>query len=158
VPVGTLQATIYAREHRAELAWIIFPRYWRRGFGTMALGWLLGRLDAGLVALAEATIDPRNAASLALAAKHGFARIGSRGDDVLVARSVREPEAILAAWARAAIASEPARADDTCALVPHLGALAVTDARALGLLRDALGDPDPIVRALVARVITPKIA
>jgi ribosomal-protein-alanine N-acetyltransferase len=135
-PIGTLQATIYADEH-AEVAWLIFPRHWRRGFGAMAAGWLLRHLDELRVLLAEATIDPRNAASLALAAKLGFECIGMRGDDVLVARSVREPDAIFAAWDKA-VANTP----DKCSLVPHLGALAVTSDRALALLGDALADRD----------------
>ncbi len=140
-PVGTLQATIYADEH-AELAWLIFPRHWRRGFGAMAAGWLLGQLDELRVLLVEATIDPRNAASLALAAKLGFECIGTRGDDVLVARSVREPDAIFAAWERAVQADEDLRGHKKCDAVPHLGALAVTSDRALALLGDALADRD----------------
>lgn len=80
-PIGTLQATIYP--DRAEVAWLIFARYWRRGFGARAVGWLLGQLGD---VFAEATIDPRNTASLALATKLGFRYIGMRDDDLVFAR------------------------------------------------------------------------
>ena len=141
-PIGTLQATIYADQH-ADVAWLIVPRYWRRGFGLMAAGWLLRHLDELRVLLAEATIDPRNAASLALAAKLGFVYLGMRGDDVLVARSVREPDAIFAAWDNAAaLAGDDRRGSAKCNVVPHLGALAVTSDRALAMLADALADRD----------------
>ena len=83
-PVGTLQATIYP--DRAEVAWVIFARYWRRGFGTCAVSWILGQLDSGL--RVDATIDPRNGASLALAAKLGFHRSGTRDGDVLMATKI----------------------------------------------------------------------
>lgn len=143
-PVGTLQATVYP-DHRAEVAWVIFPRYWRRGFGTLAVAWLLQQL--GDVVLAEATIDPRNAASLALATKLGFQRVGTRGDDMLVAHRIRDPDAIIAEWAAARVRAIAAKYDDfrggeKCRLVPRLGEAAASDERALVLLGDALVDPD----------------
>jgi RimJ/RimL family protein N-acetyltransferase len=81
-PIGHLQATRYD-DRRADLAWMIFPRYWRRGFGTLAVRWLLGKL--GDATLARAQIDPRNAASLALANKLEFVQIGTRDGGVIVA-------------------------------------------------------------------------
>ena len=139
-PVGTLQATIYP--DRAEVAWVIFARYWRRGFGTAALDWLLHELDDGKLRRVEATIDPRNTASLALAAKLGFHRAGTTNSgDIYVTRWYRDT--VLAAWARArAIADGDRRGSEKCALVPQLAALAATDDRDLALLAELLADGD----------------
>jgi RimJ/RimL family protein N-acetyltransferase len=86
VPVGTLQATVYG-DGRADVAWVIFPRYWRRGYGTASAAWMLEQLAAhDGVTRFEATIDPRNTASLRLAAKLGFVPTGTRDGDVVVSR------------------------------------------------------------------------
>jgi RimJ/RimL family protein N-acetyltransferase len=87
-PVGNIQITQYPAERRAIVSWVIFPRCWRRGYGTAAARWMLAWLAREGVVLAEATIDPRNAASLALAAKLGFQRVGSRDGDVLMATKI----------------------------------------------------------------------
>jgi RimJ/RimL family protein N-acetyltransferase len=87
-PVGNIQVTLYPAERRAIVSWVIFPRYWRRGYGTVAARWMLGWLAREGVVLAEATIDPRNTASLALAAKLGFERAGTRDGDVLMTTKI----------------------------------------------------------------------
>ncbi|HEY3806995.1 MAG TPA: GNAT family N-acetyltransferase [Kofleriaceae bacterium] len=138
-PIGHLQATLHD-DHRADVAWMIFPRYWRRGFGTLAAGWLLRNL--GDAVLARATIDARNAASLALAGKLGFVLIGTRDGDAIFARPVREPDEIRAQWAAACRSTSTWRGADKCRLVPHLGALAAIDDRALALLGELLSDRD----------------
>jgi ribosomal-protein-alanine N-acetyltransferase len=86
-PVGTLQATIYA-DHRADVAWVVVPRYWRRGHGARGVAWLLATLADEGVTHAEATIDPRNTASRALAAKLGFQDSGLRGGDRVYLREI----------------------------------------------------------------------
>jgi RimJ/RimL family protein N-acetyltransferase len=86
-PVALLQATLYD-DRRASVAWIVFPRVWRRGYGTRAATWLLAELAELGAQLAEATIDPRNTASLALAAKLGFTRVGTDGDDIVLSRAI----------------------------------------------------------------------
>jgi [ribosomal protein S5]-alanine N-acetyltransferase len=85
-PVGTLQATVYA-DGRADVAWVIYPRYWRRGYGAASAAWMLAELAAhDGVTQFEATIDPRNTASLRLAAKLGFVPTGTRDGDVVVGK------------------------------------------------------------------------
>ncbi|HEY1817047.1 MAG TPA: GNAT family N-acetyltransferase [Kofleriaceae bacterium] len=140
-PIGHLQATLHKDRH-AGVAWMIFPRYWRRGFGTLAASWLLRNL--GDAVLARAAIDARNAASLALAGKLGFVLIGTRDGDAIFARPVLEPDEIRAQWAEACRSTSTWRGADKCRLVPHLGALALAaiDDRALALLGELLSDRD----------------
>jgi [ribosomal protein S5]-alanine N-acetyltransferase len=140
-PVGHVQATV--RADRCDVAWLIFARYWRRGYGAAAVRALLAALPRD-VAACEASIDPRNIASLALANRVGFVHVGVREDgDVVVARPVREPDEIVAAWrATIAIAGDDDRGAAKCDLVPHVAALARIDPRGVQILADALGDRD----------------
>ena len=72
LPVGSLQATISTSQ--AEIAYIVYPEYWRNGFAKEGVNRLLNFLstEAG-VNEALANIDLRNAASTRL-----FAALGSR--------------------------------------------------------------------------------
>jgi [ribosomal protein S5]-alanine N-acetyltransferase len=81
-PVGHVQATAYA--DRCDVAWLIFPRYWRRGYGTAAVRAMLPLLDRPI----HASIDPRNAASIALARRVGLELAGAKpdGDLLFIAR------------------------------------------------------------------------
>ncbi|HEY1546382.1 MAG TPA: GNAT family N-acetyltransferase, partial [Kofleriaceae bacterium] len=126
VPVGHVQATVHA--DRAVVAWLIFPRYWRRGYGVAVVHAMLDELGD---VRAVASIDPRNAASLALARSVGFVKVGVRDDgDVIFERVLAEPTGYRGA--RAVL------------LVPELAQRATTDDDALELLGDALGDFDGI--------------
>jgi RimJ/RimL family protein N-acetyltransferase len=140
-PVGHVQATV--RDRRADVAWLVFARYWRRGYGTAAVRALLAALPREVVAC-EASIDPRNVASLALANRVGFVHAGVREDgDVVLSRPGREPDEIVAAWrATIAIADDDERGAAKCDLVPHVAALARIDPRGVQILADALGDRD----------------
>jgi RimJ/RimL family protein N-acetyltransferase len=71
-PVGTLQATIFP-DARALIAYSVLPAFWRQGFGTEAVGWMLGELhETEGVPIAEAVIDTENRASIALVVRLGF--------------------------------------------------------------------------------------
>jgi [ribosomal protein S5]-alanine N-acetyltransferase len=74
-PVGTLQATIHP-ERRALIAYAVLPRLWRRGLGVEAVQWMLDEIrDRDGVTRAEALIDTRNVASVALIERVGFRRV-----------------------------------------------------------------------------------
>ncbi|HMI83264.1 MAG TPA: GNAT family N-acetyltransferase [Polyangiaceae bacterium] len=73
LPLGLLQATVFPEEHRSYIAYILFPSYWKHGFASEGVAWLLQHLsrDHG-VRLAEAYIDSRNEASLSVVRRLGF--------------------------------------------------------------------------------------
>jgi RimJ/RimL family protein N-acetyltransferase len=69
---GYVQATVGA-DHRAEIAYVLGRRFWRRGYGFAACSTMLDELKASYgVTRATATLDPDNAASLALLRKLAF--------------------------------------------------------------------------------------
>lgn len=85
--VGTVQATVALIEpsdpegsgagRRAEIAYVFAPRYWGRGLARRAVELMLLELaERHGVANATATIDARNARSLALVRGLGFAPAG----------------------------------------------------------------------------------
>lgn len=70
--VGYLQATVRAGR-QAEIAYMLGPAYWRRGYATTACGLMLAELrETYGVERVTATLDPQNSASLALLRKLGF--------------------------------------------------------------------------------------
>jgi ribosomal-protein-alanine N-acetyltransferase len=74
VPVGTLQATI--DDLRTLIAYVVLPAHWRRGYAREGVAWMLETLRRTHgVTRAEALIDTRNAASIALVESLGFARV-----------------------------------------------------------------------------------
>lgn len=89
-PVAWLQASIYRAARAADVAWIVFPRYWRRGYGVATAAWMLGELARDGIDELRATIDPRNLASLRVAEKLGFARTGTLESDVVVSLRIRQ--------------------------------------------------------------------
>ncbi|HUN52612.1 MAG TPA: GNAT family N-acetyltransferase [Candidatus Sulfotelmatobacter sp.] len=76
---------------RLELGWIMVPAFWRRGLMSEALGAVLRHCFTAMdVHRVEATIEPENRASLALAAKFGFVPEGGpMRDRLLVSGSFR---------------------------------------------------------------------
>lgn len=82
-PVATLQATRFA-DGRALVAYAVMPDHWRRGIATEAVTWLLGWLRAAGATRAEALIDTRNHASIALVAKLGFTQVATIRDAAVV--------------------------------------------------------------------------
>lgn len=77
VYVGTVQATVLA-ERQALLAYQVFPHAWRRGIAKEACAALLRVLrESFAVETVRAHVDTRNAASCALLASLGFARVST---------------------------------------------------------------------------------
>lgn len=78
--VGRMQATV--TETRADMAWVIGPRFRNQGYATEAgrciAAWLPEFFNLGEV---RATIHPENTASRRVAAKVGMRRSGERADD-----------------------------------------------------------------------------
>lgn len=70
VAVGTLQATVDGRT--AHVAYVVFTAHQGRGHATRALRWLLDWLTQAGVDRARATVDARNAPSIALLERAGF--------------------------------------------------------------------------------------
>ncbi len=71
--VGYVQATV-TPDHGAEIAYVVGRAYWRRGHAFAACRLMLTELAAHYgVTRITATLDPANAASLALAKKLGLA-------------------------------------------------------------------------------------
>lgn len=96
--VGTIEATV-APAHTATLAWTIFGAHQRQGYAREAAARVCAHLEASAgVSRFEALIDTRNAASIALAASLGLARVelirgadnfkGSVSDEYRYARDV----------------------------------------------------------------------
>ncbi|MEI9964911.1 MAG: GNAT family N-acetyltransferase [Caulobacteraceae bacterium] len=72
----------YARD-AVELGYTVFGDHRRRGYASEALGGLIGWAQAAHgVRRFVASVSPRNDASLALVARHGFGRIGEHHDDI----------------------------------------------------------------------------
>lgn len=75
--VGYIQATV-RRGGEAEIAYVLGRAHWGWGFATRACDAMLDALvdDYGVIR-ASATLDPRNAASLALLRRLGFSCVSS---------------------------------------------------------------------------------
>jgi len=69
--VGYLQATILPVQDMAFVGYVVFHRYWGRGYAQAGLGRLLAHLRPQ-VSRAVAVIDARNHASVATATRLGF--------------------------------------------------------------------------------------
>ncbi len=74
-PIGFIQATLNTEARSVEIAYVIASAFWRKSYGTEALEWLLREMAANSeIETAEAAIDVRNLASIALVQKLGFQR------------------------------------------------------------------------------------
>lgn len=94
VPIGSLQATVAGSN--AEIAYVVFPDYWRQGFAREGLCWLLKYLSMiESVVKVLAQIDSCNAASIALIRSVGFKQdnvvVTSRGRDIVFGKSWDAP-------------------------------------------------------------------
>ena len=73
--IGNIQATVFLLERTADIAYVLSPDNWGRGYASEAVIWLLAHLKAaGDVEFVHAQIDTRNAASIALVERLGFER------------------------------------------------------------------------------------
>lgn len=81
---GYVQATVEKNRSSGEIGYLVLPAQQRNGFGGEAVGAMVRHLFAAGVGKLRATIDVRNAASLALIERLGFTRTGThRSDDVI---------------------------------------------------------------------------
>jgi [ribosomal protein S5]-alanine N-acetyltransferase len=72
---GYVQFTIRPAEHRAFVAYFVFPRYQRQGIGSETVAAALSSVATTFqVTRVDAEIDTRNAASIALVESLGFVR------------------------------------------------------------------------------------
>lgn len=85
-PVGTFEATV--RENgEADLAYAIFPRFWRQGFAREAGSAVIEHLRTEhAVQHFGADIDTRNLASIALVESLGFARVRAHAERGFLSR------------------------------------------------------------------------
>lgn len=96
-PVGLLQATVLFEERRSYVAYTVFPRYWKQGYATEGLAWLLDHLRTHeAVELVEAHVDVRNEASRGVVQRLGFdftrtIRSPECVDNVFLKRLIGEP-------------------------------------------------------------------
>ncbi len=87
--VGTVQATIWAGEGRAAIAWLIGVPWQGQGYASEAAGALVTWLDQSGVRLIEAYVHPGHAASAAVAAHAGLVQTDASVDGERVWRRVR---------------------------------------------------------------------
>jgi ribosomal-protein-alanine N-acetyltransferase len=81
---GYVQATVEKGLRSAEIGYLVLPAQQHQGFGGEAVGAMVAHLFAAGVAVLHATVDVRNAASIGLIERLGFARTGTRrSDDVI---------------------------------------------------------------------------
>ena len=75
--IGFVQATVRREKATAFIAYQLFPRFWRQGYGREAVAAMLDYLAVSLdVHKAFAFIDTRNTASHRLVEALGFSRAG----------------------------------------------------------------------------------
>lgn len=80
--LGTLQATV-APGRPAWIGYAFFPPFWGQGYATEACTWLVAELP-GRHGVREilASVDTRNARSIALLERLGFARVGTEAAEL----------------------------------------------------------------------------
>jgi RimJ/RimL family protein N-acetyltransferase len=75
--IGRVEATVI--EDYAEIAYLLGPAYWGRGFGTEAVMWLHQHLSDGFgVAKFWATVQPGNVRSIGLLCRAGYTQAPRR--------------------------------------------------------------------------------
>ena len=73
-PIGTVQATL-AKDGFASIAYIIFPAFWRKGFGREMVSCIVTYLfEQHKITSLIAEIDTRNSSSIKLVESLGFTR------------------------------------------------------------------------------------
>lgn len=74
--IGTLQATLFVHERRANLAYLFASAHWGQGLAAETVDAMRSWLGAeGGVTTCEAQVDTRNEASYRLLERLGFARV-----------------------------------------------------------------------------------
>jgi RimJ/RimL family protein N-acetyltransferase len=82
--IGTVETTV-SPSNIVLIAYMFAPSIWRQGYATEATSAAIAALEQAGAKAFEATIDTRNAASRALAAKLGFRLIETRASDDIIA-------------------------------------------------------------------------
>lgn len=81
---GYVQATVENDRSSATIGYLVLPAYQRRRFAGEAVAAMVQHLAASGICAVEAVIDARNAASIALVERLGFARRTTRrSEDVI---------------------------------------------------------------------------
>ena len=81
-PIGTLQATVRPGSH-AWIGYALAASAWGRGFASEACAWLVADLPARYdVREALASVDVRNARSIALLERLGFVRVATEAAEL----------------------------------------------------------------------------
>jgi [ribosomal protein S5]-alanine N-acetyltransferase len=80
-PIGIVELTAYTASRAADFAYLFVPQFWRRGFAREACTKVLDEVRArGWVNVIRATMDVENVASISLAERLGFRRVGECRD------------------------------------------------------------------------------
>lgn len=82
--IGMVETTV-PPSNVVLIAYMFGSSIWRQGFATEAMRAAIATLEAAGAAAFEATIDTRNQASRALAAKLGFRLVETRASDDIIA-------------------------------------------------------------------------
>jgi len=81
---GYVQATVEKGLRSAEIGYLVIPAHQHQGLGAEAVGAMVAHLVAAGAGVLHATVDVRNAASIGLIERLGFARTGTRRSDDLI--------------------------------------------------------------------------
>lgn len=72
-PIGFVQATLMPAQRMGEVAYVVSPVHWGRGYATESLAWLMGEIGRrGDIDRIMVQIDERNLASAAVVRRLGF--------------------------------------------------------------------------------------
>ncbi|EMA6342917.1 GNAT family protein [Bacillus cytotoxicus] len=75
--IGTVQATIYSKDLKASIAYILPSKYWGRGYAQQAVTEMINILISNYkLKMFHAYIDTRNIKSIRLVERLGFKKIG----------------------------------------------------------------------------------
>lgn len=88
--LGYVQATIYKDSHQAQIAYVVFKKFWCMGIGKRSVEMMIDRLklDHGIQEL-RSTVDINNQASIALMRKLNFLPIDNTTmGDIIFAASI----------------------------------------------------------------------
>lgn len=80
--IGTLQATVVPGAH-AWIGYMLAPAHWGQGFATEAVAWLVAELPMRhRIGAIQASVDVRNARSIALLERLGFTRVATEAAEL----------------------------------------------------------------------------
>lgn len=75
--IGTVQATIYSKDLKASIAYVLPSKYWGKGYAQQAVTEMINILISNYkIKMFHAYIDTRNIKSIKLVERLGFKKIG----------------------------------------------------------------------------------